>query len=79
MLQKLVAVSAVVAALGLSSSADAQIRIHASRILDGRGNVISNATVVVQGSRITAIENGSRGRIDYEAKAQRVRTLVHER
>ncbi len=37
----------------------AAIRIHAATLLDGTGRVIPNATVVVQGTRITAIETGS--------------------
>ncbi len=59
--------SVVTVALVVASLAEAQsTRIHANRILDGRGNVISNATVVVEGSRITAIEKGAKGRIDFE-------------
>src|SRR5262249_50889010 len=35
------------------------IRIHANTLLDGAGKVVRNATVVVQGSKISAIETGS--------------------
>jgi imidazolonepropionase-like amidohydrolase len=35
------------------------IRIRAARLLDGTGRAMQNATVVVQGSKITAIETGT--------------------
>jgi imidazolonepropionase-like amidohydrolase len=35
---------------------DQSIRIHAATILDGSGKVLRNATIVVQGSKIAAIE-----------------------
>jgi imidazolonepropionase-like amidohydrolase len=41
------------------------IRIHAASLLDGTGRVIRNATVVVQGSKITAIETGSAANATY--------------
>ncbi len=51
------------AALGFSSiplsSQTQTIRIHADSLLDGAGKSIRNATVVVQGSKITAIESGN--------------------
>jgi imidazolonepropionase-like amidohydrolase len=37
------------------------IRIRAARVLDGTGQVLRNATVVVQGSKITSIETGAGG------------------
>ncbi|HEY7291481.1 MAG TPA: amidohydrolase family protein [Vicinamibacterales bacterium] len=40
------------------SSQTRTIRIHADSILDGSGKTIRNATIVVTGSKITAIENG---------------------
>jgi imidazolonepropionase-like amidohydrolase len=43
----------------------AAIRIHAASLLDGTGRVIRNATVVVQGSKITAIETGSAANATY--------------
>jgi imidazolonepropionase-like amidohydrolase len=43
----------------------AAIRIHAAALLDGTGRVIRNATVVVQGSKITAIETGSAANATY--------------
>src|SRR4051812_46161156 len=35
------------------------VRIHAATVLDGSGKTLKNATVVVQGSKITAIETGT--------------------
>ena len=35
------------------------IRIHAASLVDGTGKVVRNATVVVQGSKITSIETGN--------------------
>jgi imidazolonepropionase-like amidohydrolase len=35
------------------------IRIHAATVLDGTGRALRNATIVVQGSKITAIETGA--------------------
>jgi imidazolonepropionase-like amidohydrolase len=43
----------------------AAIRIHAASLLDGTGQVIRNATVIVQGSKITAIETGSAANATY--------------
>src|SRR4029078_9707893 len=42
------------------------IRLHAARVVDGAGKVIPNATVVVQGSKITGIETSRGGRATYE-------------
>ena len=36
-----------------------EIRIRAARVLDGTGGLLTNATIVVSGSRITAIESGT--------------------
>src|SRR5207248_11592032 len=43
------------------SAQDQTVRIRAAKILDGTGRVLSNATIVVQGSKITAIETGNAG------------------
>ncbi len=40
------------------SSQSQTIRIHADTVLDGTGKALHNATVVVQGSKISAIETG---------------------
>ena len=41
------------------------VRIHADTVLDGAGKVIRNATIVVQGSKITAIESGNTSNATY--------------
>src|SRR5439155_1746561 len=41
------------------------IRIRAATILDGTGKVVRNATIVVQGSKITAIETGNGAAASY--------------
>jgi imidazolonepropionase-like amidohydrolase len=41
------------------------IRIHANTLLDGTGKTIRNATVVVQGSKITAVETGGAANATY--------------
>ncbi|MBI3491024.1 MAG: amidohydrolase family protein [Acidobacteria bacterium] len=41
------------------------IRIRAAAVVDGAGKVTRNATVVVQGSKITAIESGGSGAATY--------------
>jgi len=42
------------------------VRIHAATVLDGTGKTLKNATIVVQGSKITSIETGSGAGADYE-------------
>ena len=37
------------------------MRIRAAKVIDGTGKTLRNATIVVQGSKITAIETGSAG------------------
>ncbi len=55
----LVAVAVVVlASVGLSAQPSPTVRIHAARIVDGTGKVLTDSTIVVQGSKITAIEPG---------------------
>jgi imidazolonepropionase-like amidohydrolase len=62
-----IATAAVVAATTALSAQDQTVRIHAARLLDGTGKVVPNATVVVQGSKITAIETGAgSGRATYD-------------
>src|SRR3989442_5979663 len=38
---------------------DRPIRIHAATVVDGTGKVLRNATIVVRGSKIAAIETGT--------------------
>jgi imidazolonepropionase-like amidohydrolase len=42
------------------------IRIHAATVLDGTGRTLRNATIVVQGSKITSIETGNAANATYE-------------
>ncbi len=42
------------------------VRIHAARVIDGAGKVLPNATIVVQGSKITSIESGKTGTATYD-------------
>ncbi len=43
----------------------ATIRVHAAALLDGTGRMVRNATVVIQGSKITAIETGTAANATY--------------
>jgi len=43
----------------MKSSAE-PVSIHAARVLDGKGGVLENATVVVEGGRIVRVEHGAR-------------------
>ena len=42
------------------------IRIHADTVLDGTGKTLRNATIVVQGSKITSIETGNATNATYD-------------
>ncbi|HEX7139663.1 MAG TPA: amidohydrolase family protein [Vicinamibacterales bacterium] len=54
-------------ALGVTLSSQTQtIRIHAGTVIDGAGKAIRNATIVVSGSKITAIETGSASNATYD-------------
>jgi imidazolonepropionase-like amidohydrolase len=53
------------ATIGLSAQ-PSTIRIHAAKVVDGAGKVLTNATVVVQGSKITAVEPGNTGGATYD-------------
>ncbi|HEY7284265.1 MAG TPA: amidohydrolase family protein, partial [Vicinamibacterales bacterium] len=54
-------------ALGVTLSSQTQtIRIHAGTVIDGAGKSIRNATIVVSGSKITAIETGSASNPTYD-------------
>ena len=49
----------VLAAPALVAAQGAPIRVHAATVLDGTGRTLRNTTVVVQGSKITAVEAGT--------------------
>jgi imidazolonepropionase-like amidohydrolase len=56
-----------VCALSVTLSSQSQtIRIHAGTVIDGAGKAIRNATIVVSGSKITAIETGSAPNATYD-------------
>jgi imidazolonepropionase-like amidohydrolase len=48
------------------SSQTQTIRIHAGTVIDGTGKAIRNATIVVSGSKISAIETGSAANATYD-------------
>jgi imidazolonepropionase-like amidohydrolase len=61
----LAALVVLLANAGLHAQQD-EIRIRAARVLDGTGQVLANATVVVKGSAITAIESSAGGPADID-------------
>jgi imidazolonepropionase-like amidohydrolase len=50
----------------------APIVIHADRVLDGKGRVIANGTVVVQNGKITRVETSPQGAVTYDLKGMTV-------
>jgi imidazolonepropionase-like amidohydrolase len=56
----------VLAATAVVHAQERDVRIRAARVLDGTGQALANATVVVNGSRITAIEPSSSGAVDID-------------
>jgi len=42
------------------------VRIHAARVLDGTGKVLTNATIVIDGSKITSIGSGTAADATYD-------------
>src|SRR2546421_3955495 len=59
----------VTASITVSSQAPQSgpaLRIHAATVLDGTGKTLRNATIVVQGSKITSIESGNNGPATYD-------------
>jgi imidazolonepropionase-like amidohydrolase len=49
------------ATAGALAAADSPVTIHAARLLDGRGGVLEDATVTVQGGRIVSVNRGKAG------------------
>jgi imidazolonepropionase-like amidohydrolase len=49
------------ASIGLSAQNAPPIRLHAARVVDGTGKVLTNATIVVEGSKITSVGSGTGG------------------
>src|SRR5437763_1012600 len=56
----------VLAAPALIAQQPSSIRIHAATVIDGSGKTLRNATVVVQGSKITSVETGNAANATYE-------------
>jgi imidazolonepropionase-like amidohydrolase len=65
MRMKILLFASIAAAAATLSAQDQAIRIRAATILDGTGKVLRNATIVVQGSKITAIDTGNAGAASY--------------
>jgi imidazolonepropionase-like amidohydrolase len=60
------ALATIVGVLSITASTQTQtIRIRANTVLDGTGKILRNATIVVSGSKITAIETGNASRATY--------------
>ncbi len=47
------------------SAQDQTVRIRAAKIIDGTGKILTNATIVVQGSKITSIDAGNASTATY--------------
>lgn len=60
------AVALALVATAVVYAQETEVRIRAARVLDGTGRVLSNATIIVQGSRITAIESSSAKPVDVD-------------
>src|SRR5215510_10888214 len=65
MRMKIAVFASVVAAAASLTAQDQAIRIRAATILDGAGKVVRNATIVVQGSKITSIDTANAGTPSY--------------
>jgi imidazolonepropionase-like amidohydrolase len=65
MRMKILLFASIAAAAATLHAQDQAIRIRAATILDGTGKVLRNATIVVQGSKITAIDTGNAGAASY--------------
>jgi len=65
MRMKIVLFASIVAAAATLTAQNQAIRIRAATILDGTGKVVRNATIVVQGSKITSIDTGNAGPASY--------------
>jgi len=62
---KVLLFASVIAAAASLAAQNPTIRIRAATIIDGTGKVLRNATVVVQGSKITSIDTGNAGSASY--------------
>lgn len=53
-------------AAGAAHAQPSAIRVRAARVVDGTGRVIANATVVVEGSKISRIETTTQAKAEYD-------------
>jgi len=65
MRMKTVLVALAIGAAATLTAQDQTIRIRAATILDGTGKTVRNATIVVQGSKITSIDTTNAGAASY--------------
>src|SRR5262245_28151836 len=65
MRMKFVVFASMVVAAATLTAQDQTIRIRAATILDGTGKIVRNATIVVQGSKITSIDTANGGPPSY--------------
>src|SRR5437667_2767486 len=63
-IQALLVAIAFTAAAAISAQ-DQTVRIRAAKVFDGTGKVLTNATIVVQGSKITSIDTSDAGAVTY--------------
>ncbi len=56
--------ASLLSAAGLSAQ-EPTVRVRAATVIDGAGKVLRNATIAVQGSKITSIETGGNGSASY--------------
>jgi len=49
-----------------SGAQQAQVTVRAPRVIDGRGHVLANATITIEGSRIVGVEADAGGDADYD-------------
>ena len=65
MRMKIVVFASIAVAAATLTAQDQTIRIRAATVLDGTGKIVRNATIVVQGSKITSIDTGNAGAASY--------------
>jgi len=57
---------AIAVAVAAASAQNSTTRIRAARVIDGTGKTLANATLVVEGSRIAALDASRSGPVDYD-------------
>jgi len=56
----------VLALAMIAAAQDQRVTVRAPRVIDGHGNVLANAVVTIEGSRIVSVEAGGTGAADYD-------------